>query len=121
MKLIVKFFKVTYLWLLDGVHDVRRDLGYIREKRLRKKMMLLADERAKATGKKQWVVRDYRGKMVVYNRAELVRLRELGFYSKQVTMQDFDRDALYVAQIDNRKRIKKDTSDYEKRVVSQRN
>jgi hypothetical protein len=99
---------------MDGVKDVKRDLAYRRNARLMKRMKYLADMRAKSTSKKQWVIETQWGELKLYNRDELIALRNAGLFDKKVTMQDFDREAVYVAQIENRKRIKQEIKEYDK-------
>jgi hypothetical protein len=114
MKLIKAAAIWLYRWVMGGIADVKRDIAYAQRKRIRNKMIKLADSRAKATGKKQWLVVDDKGALIIL-RSEIMELKRYGKFRKEATAMDFDREALYVAQIDNRKRIKVDTTDYEER------
>ena len=120
MKLIKVAAIWLYRWVMGGIADVKRDIAYAQRKRIRNKMIKLADNRAKATGKKQWLVKDDKGALLILDRSEIMELKRYGKFRKEATAMDFDREALYVAQIDNRKRIKVDTTDYEERKSHKR-
>jgi len=64
--------------------------------------MRLADSRAKATGKKQWVIRTHNGELRVVNRHDVHVLKFYGALDKKLTAIELNRDALYVTEMSNR-------------------
>jgi hypothetical protein len=121
MNYIIKVLKTIWQWYKADQEMGRRISQLRRQEKALKKAMRLADSRAKATGKKQWVIRTHNGELRVVNRHEIIRLRNAGLFDKKVSLQDFDREALYVAQIDNRKRIKQEIPVYDEKTGNKLN
>lgn len=73
----------------------------------------IADQKARATRQKHWVVRDFDGTLLVLDRQLLITLKAHGKLNKRATGADFDRESLYVTQITNRRFLKGDGTDKE--------
>ncbi len=103
MILLLRILKASAIWLREDRHRGREMRKLRRQKKALVKAKKLADRRALATGKKQWVLPDHRGQLKVLNRTEIQVLKRFKVMNRHVTGSDLDREALYVAQMSNRK------------------
>jgi len=110
MKSIMNFIQGEVDWYKDQAKRARV------KKILRRRAFILAEKRKMAdmkaisTGQKHWVIEDFDGYLHVADRKLIQTFIAHGKLSNKVTSVDFDREALYVAEIQNKTRIPKDGS-----------
>ncbi len=107
MKTLNRFFDTLWLWYKGTLEFNKRMREIRRNKKRLRRAKRHANERALATGKKQWVVKRPDGYYHVLNRNEINALKRAGLFDKKATTMDFDREAPYVVQMSNREFLKK--------------
>lgn len=104
--------KLLFRWLWEQYKGDKQRNRAIKKMRIRQKQgreaMNLADLRAKASNKKQWVLVVDDGSLQVVNREEIKIMQRNGNINKDLEGYQLDDKAFYVAQISNNKYIHPD-------------
>lgn len=107
MNKLIRLFKYMHSWYIQDRNRGRIVKKMRRQHEQLRKSSQLADLRARAHNRKQWVLTMEGGEMKILNRDEIKLYQRVGLIDKKLEGADFDRIALYVAQISNKTFIDK--------------